>query len=237
MLALAGGAASAAALGTTWPTAAPAARPCWACCGRRSIASSSAASRSPTSSTASASPPGPHPIFGNNQTAGDGAGLRQGDRPVADQARDGVRQHGGEHRQGARAVRYRQRQGPHADRRQPGRRPGRSRLQARADRRRRHHARPSRPHRRADDGRQADLSQRALRVRHGGVRLLEEGRRRRRAQGQPRPVHAGGVPFAEKATFLKGEGEVVPGIRAVPASSGTRRACSPSTSRATASAC
>ena len=61
------------------------------------------------------------------------------------------------------------------------------RLPARAGRCRCHHPRPPRSHWRTGRGRwQAHLSQRSLRLRRGGVRLLEKGRKRTRgAQGQP----------------------------------------------------
>ena len=71
-----------------------------------------------------------------------------------------------------------------------GRAAGAGRLQARGRRRGRHHARPSRPHRRADQRRQAGVSQGALRVRRHRFRFLEEGRERARgAQVQSRAVH------------------------------------------------
>ena len=54
------------------------------------------------------------------------------------------------------------------------------------------------------------------RVRRGGVRLLEEGRNMREARKANLELFMQvAVPFGEKATFLKGEGEVVSGIRAV----------------------
>ena len=61
---------------------------------------------------------GPHPTFGNNQTGRSRAGLCEVARAAADQDGERLRQHAGEHGQGARSVRRRQRQGRHADRRQ-----------------------------------------------------------------------------------------------------------------------
>ena len=164
---------------------------------------------------------GPHPTFGNNQPpeAVQAYAKSQGLSPT--KMRERLRQHGREHRQGAGAVRCRQRQGQNADRRQAARAAGHRRLQARADRHRRHHPRPSRPHRRTD-GRGGKPTYPNARYVFGEVEFdywkkgenIAEARKANREQ-----FMQVAVPFAEKATFLKGEGEVVvrhprrPGLR------------------------